>query len=211
MINTILLEILIAFNPFIEKYCDFEVTKPKLDKLFDDARELGFRITEGDDRYQNSLEDSVPLLLMIHNNAIQEIKVDISSNPRLSEESRNALSKSSWNSVQDKGKITLTAILEDYGYKDIKYEISCISGRCDVYAVHPDIKTIIIGECGPCRLDKIIQSLAQENTELWHLTSENDLYIYKRNKDFDELHKILKDAVEKALKDSYLSIYGIKP
>lgn len=60
-------------------------------------------------------------------------------------------------------------ILEDFGGKLIGFERLISGGRVDILA-KLDGKTIAI-ECGPCRVNKAIDYLRNDNTELWLISN----------------------------------------
>jgi len=193
-------EILEAFIPYIRAYCFGEITNDKFNNILDEIEELENIITEEDGRYLCILNDSLPLFFMLKNNAIKLIKKKITSTSHISEETKMKLNKSSWSNVQLKGKTIFTKILETAGYKKIEYEKNCYNiGRCDIYGVNPKSKIEIIGECGPCRLDKIIKTLKFDNLELWHLNKNSELYIYKRDSKWSEMYRILEKAQHKGI------------
>jgi hypothetical protein len=197
-------EILKAFTPYIRAYCNGEITNDKFNNILDEIEELENVITEGDGRYICILNDSLPLFFMLKNNAIKVIKKKIISTSPLLEETRVKLNKSSWSNVQSKGKTIFTKILENAEYKEIEYEKNCYNiGRCDVYGINRKSKIEIIGECGPCRLDKIINTLKFDNLELWHLNNDSELFIYKRDSKWSEMYRIL----EKAQHESIFSLF----
>ena len=107
------------------------------------------------------------------------------------------------NGPQKHQKKLACEILRKKGGKDIGYEIWFYAGRVDVLGKLKE-KTIAI-ECGPCRINKAIDYLRKENTELWIVTSffkEATLTIVKRGPNWN---KILK-KFDKAMKEWILAV-----
>lgn len=187
-------EIIEAFITYIRKACEGEINKDSWKSFIEKVMALEDLITEGDDRYFVPIDDSIPLFLMIENNAIDVKMEDFSDKKNQEITNSKKLSESSWNHIQTKGKTLMTKILEERGYHIIDYELVDIPGlRSDVSAKHLTKNTIIIGECGPCKLDKILRTLKRDNYELWHLTKSKILYIYKRGTTWLKFYKILEN------------------
>ncbi len=197
-------ELIKAFLPYIKEYCLQEITKEKWKALIDDLFNLEDRLKDGDDRYFDALDHSFVLFLMIYCGAIEVIEESINPNYSINLRNLMALNSSSWSETQTIGKVVLTEILESKGFKNIKYEKSHYSiGRSDVSAKHPISKIRVIGECGPCRLTKVINTLRFDNKELWHLTKSNILYIYKRDQKWDEMYNLLEKTNRRIMNKAF--------
>ena len=185
--------------------------------MIDEIHDLEMVVVDGQKREITLLDNSMPLFFMLKYNAIKVSIEQITVDLNISEESKLTLEHSSYNKAQYQEKTILTNILEKRGFKSINYEQWITNGRCDVCAFHPETKIIIVGECGPCRLDKIIETLKRENHELWHLTKASTLNIYQRDKKWDGFSDLLKkierkilEGVRKKINESPLTNLNIK-
>lgn len=191
------------YYPYLIKYKGF-FTMKMFEGLFDEIDQLEERITEGDGRYFALWDDSIPLFFMIISKGILETKEKVKQVSPLREKNKQKLKESSWNHVQYSLKIILTNILENLGFDGFEYETIKISGgRLDVYAIHPSTKIQIIGECGPCRLSKIVESLKRGKTELWHLDKEFTLWRYQRGPNWDKSFKIYLNIERKQMQSLF--------
>ena len=117
---------------------------------------------QGDRRYTDPKIANV-IYNFIKDNAIIIIQTDL-SNIELPKEIPESIY-----GPQEHIKHLALNILKKEGAKVIGFERRIPGGRADILAERNG-KTIAL-ECGPCRTDKAIKYLENENTELWIVTS----------------------------------------
>lgn len=112
---------------------------------------------------------------------------------------------------QEREKYLATKLLNSLGGEVLNYEVRIRNGIVDALG-KLNGKTIKI-ECGPCRIDKAIHYLREENSELWVIASffeEATLTILKRGPNWDKKIKEFDDAwleVLKSIKSPLDSLY----
>jgi hypothetical protein len=105
---------------------------------------------------------------------------------------------------QREEKLLAKKLFEKNNIAFVSFEHSFKGSRADVFGDRNGTKILV--ECGPCRANKLINYLAEENTELWIVTcyfnEDQLLHIFKRGlnwssvyndylkKEFAELKKI---------------------
>lgn len=92
--------------------------------------------------------------------------------------------------------------LKKNGFKIIGFERWLAGGKVDILASKSNL-TIAV-ECGPCRIDKPIDYLREENTELWIITNYwgegPALHTVRRGPNWDKIIKIHDDWQTEELK-----------
>ena len=164
-------------------------------------------VTQNDPRYLPDLETLNILAYFLYNRAVNVEEMII---PELSEPSNGQLDRIS--EPQKYYKYIALGLLKLQGIKeeDIKFEFPFYGRRVDVYA-NKNRKEILV-ECCSCYVQKIIQYLENDNTELWIITSrenvlENDpnssgikWFILKRGENWSENYNKYKNYRQKQLR-----------
>jgi hypothetical protein len=167
----------------------------KLENLTED--EVEDILTQGDARYYI---DQIPLMAAFIKVGAIDVSREVINDIEIKD--RNELQ--SVTPPQQLEKLTTKKLFEKLGVKFVCFEYSASGGRADVKGEKGNA-TILV-ECGPCRADKLIRYLSEDNTELWIVTcyfkQDQLLHIFKRGpnwkvvyeaykkKEFAELRKI---------------------
>jgi hypothetical protein len=89
-------------------------------------------------------------------------------------------------------------------------DVYVAGGKPDIIGKKDD-KTILV-ECGPCRINKVIDFLQKLNTELWHVTNKSGegafVNIFSRGPKWDSIYKNYKDASFKDVQEEYQKVVG---
>jgi hypothetical protein len=157
-----------------------------------DVDQLHDLVTCSDKRYID-YDSAIIILIFLKNNAIQTESFGFSIPMPSMKEVRGER-------VKDVEKAVMTQLLKSKGYDVEGYEIDGVAGIADLQA-HKG-QAIVIGECGACRITKVLQALSQDNTELWHLpypkridapngikSCSGSIHVYRRGPKWSELYR----------------------
>lgn len=88
-------------------------------------------------------------------------------------------------------KLLAKKLFEKNNIKFVSFEHSFKGSRTDVFGDRNGTKILV--ECGPCRVNKLINYLAEENTELWIVTcyfnEDHLLHVFRRGPNWKTVYE----------------------
>ncbi len=155
-------------------------------------------VTQYDPRYLPDIETLNVLAYFLYKEAISIEELQI---PNLPEPSNEQLSRITEPQRYYKYIALELLKLQKVKEEDIKFEFSIYGRRADVYTTSENREILI--ECCSCYIDKLIDYLEEENTELWIITEgygpwdkmlpekeRSFCFILRRGKSWNKYYKI---------------------
>lgn len=150
--------------------------------------------------------DAVTEIMLYSELDAMEIKTieDFPDKDNHNQEFQNWKNSIQHNNVQLEPKFELKKFWDNNNWEFKGNEESCSVGIGDIIGVKDD-GTTIIGEAGPCRIDKPVE--INEDQELHHLNTRlNKIFIYKPKEKYSEFKERSKEVEMESLKEAVNSV-----